>query len=93
MDTKTLVIGQEVYMISGSVYAQKGTVVKITPEGVEVQVRIGSWNAYERIYFDNRGYSYATDNPFESPEINGTYEGGPWGLRIFVSEGFDPCWL
>ena len=35
MDTKTLVVGQDVYMSYGP-YGNKGKVVKVTPEGVEV---------------------------------------------------------
>jgi|HubBroStandDraft_1064217.scaffolds.fasta_scaffold21191_4 hypothetical protein len=36
MDTKTLVVGQDVYIESG-IYSSKGKVVKVTPSGVEVQ--------------------------------------------------------
>jgi hypothetical protein len=40
MDTKTLVVGQEVYMFCGhEVYGYtKGKVVKVTPEGVDMLV-------------------------------------------------------
>jgi len=36
MDTKTLVVGQEVYLVSG-IYGKKGRVVEVTPSGVMVQ--------------------------------------------------------
>jgi hypothetical protein len=37
MDTKTLVVGQKVYMVSGGCYGNTGEVVKVTPDGVEVR--------------------------------------------------------
>ena len=37
MDTKTLVVGQEVFVVSGCYYSN-GKVVKVTQEGVEVQL-------------------------------------------------------
>jgi hypothetical protein len=37
MDTKKLAVGQEVFVVSGCHYSD-GKVVKVTPEGVEVQV-------------------------------------------------------
>ncbi len=37
MDTSKLVVGQEVHMSSG-VYGNKGKVVKITPDGVDVEI-------------------------------------------------------
>jgi len=36
MDTTTLVVGQNVYMVSGPMGCE-GKVVKVSPEGVEVQ--------------------------------------------------------
>jgi hypothetical protein len=39
MDISKLVVGQEVDMSSG-VYGNKGKVVKITPEGVEVEITV-----------------------------------------------------
>jgi hypothetical protein len=38
MDTKTLVVGQKVYMSSG-VYVREGTVEKVTPEGEYFEFR------------------------------------------------------
>jgi len=86
MDTKTLVVGQDVCMLSG-VYSTKGKVVKVTPLGVEVE------NDGEIFHFDNNGRSYVTELPSSydgtshpfSPwrwDGNGTYECGPWELAI-----------
>jgi hypothetical protein len=86
MDTKTLVVGQDVYMLSG-VYGNKGKVVKVTPSGVDVQT------TDELLHFDNNGHSYVTELPSSyngtshpfSPwrwDGNGTYECGPWELVI-----------
>jgi hypothetical protein len=82
MDTKTLVVGQDVYMGSG-VYLCEGKVVKITPLGVDVQTTT------ELLHFDDKGRSYVTELPASydstahplSPwgwKGNGTYECGPW---------------
>jgi YbbR domain-containing protein len=38
MDTKKLVVGQNVNMVSNEIYGGTGKVVKVTPEGVEVEV-------------------------------------------------------
>jgi hypothetical protein len=37
MNLKTLVVGDKVRMVSSRVYGAEGVVIKITPEGVEVQ--------------------------------------------------------
>jgi len=70
MDTKTLVVGQDVHMVSG-IYANEGKVVKVTPSGVEVQTGVmqndGTWNAHERLRFDSEGKGLD----------EGTYECGP----------------
>jgi hypothetical protein len=94
VDTKTLVVGQEVYMFSGC-YTQTGWVVKVTPSGVDVQTGVmqndGTWNSHEVVHFDNNGRSYVTELPSSydskahplSPwgwDGNGTYECGPWEL-------------
>jgi hypothetical protein len=51
MDTKQLVVGQDVYMFSGC-YTLTGKVVKVTPSGVDVQTGVmqndGAWNALLR---------------------------------------------
>jgi hypothetical protein len=50
IDTKKLVVGQEVYMVCGEIYSpSKGKVAKVTPDGVEVQC------GNERLRFDNDG--------------------------------------
>jgi len=77
MDTKTLVIGQDVHVVSG-VYSIKGKVVKVTPSGVDVQTGVmqndGTWNAHERMRFDTNGKSC---DPSDD-----TIECGPWELAI-----------
>jgi len=85
MDTKTLVVGQDVYMFSG-VYWINGKVVKVTPSGVDVQGGLGysKEDAAEQIlHFDKDGRSYLTESELSddrdwSLKINGTYECGPW---------------
>jgi hypothetical protein len=92
MDTKTLVVGQDVYINSGC-YGNKGKVAKVTPSGVDVQTGVmqndGTWNAHELLHFDDKGRSYVTELPSSydstahplSPwgwDGNGTYECGPW---------------
>ena len=82
MDTKTLVVDQEVHMVSGC-YSCKGKVVKVTPSGVDVQT------SQELLRFDKDGRSYVVELPSSydstahpmSPwgwDGNGTYECGPW---------------
>jgi hypothetical protein len=94
VDTKTLVVGQDVYMFSGC-YGNKGKVVKVTPSGADVQTGVmqdnGTWNAHELLHFDNNGRSYVTELPSSYDSAahplspwgwngNGTYECGPWEL-------------
>jgi hypothetical protein len=62
MDTKALVVGQDVYMLSG-VYLCKGKVVKITPLSVDVQT-----TSEGLLRFDS--YGKGCDE--------GTHECGPW---------------
>ncbi len=84
VDTKTLVVGQDVYMFSGC-YGNKGKVVKLTRRGVDVQTDS------ELLHFDNNGRSYVTELPSSYDSTahplspwgwngNGTYECGPWVL-------------
>jgi len=84
VDTKTLVVGQDVYMSSGC-YGNKGKVVKLTPRGVDVQTDS------ELLHFDDNGRSYVTELPSSYDSTahplspwrwngNGTYECGPWEL-------------
>jgi hypothetical protein len=42
VDTKTLVVGQDVYMFSGC-YVTTGRVIKVTPSGVDVQTTDEIW--------------------------------------------------
>ena len=62
MGTKTLVVGQDVYMLSG-VYVCKGKVVKVTPSGVDVHT-----TDQGLLRFDSAGKG----------NDDGTYECGPW---------------
>lgn len=57
VDTKTLVVGQKVHMITLECYQGKdGTVVKVTPSGVEARAMDGG------LYrFDNKGYELDED--------------------------------
>lgn len=86
VDTRTLVVGQDVYMSSGC-YWNEGKVVKVTPSGVDVQT-VYEFNK-ELLHFDANGRSYVTALPPSyrstahpaSPwrwDGNGTYECGPW---------------
>jgi hypothetical protein len=79
MDAKKLVGGQDVHIVSGP-YFWRGKVVKVTPEGVEVQTReellpSGDLNLRcgmeQRLHFDNNGKGRAAE---------GTYECGAWQL-------------
>ena len=65
MDTKTLVVGQDVYMVSG-VYLDQGKVVRITTSGLDVQAVHGGL-----VRFDSDG---------KECDGGGTYECGPWEL-------------
>lgn len=62
LDTQKLVVGQEVSMSSG-VYGCEGEVVKVTPNGVEVQTNHAGF-----LRFDNKGKGLDW----------GTHECGPW---------------
>jgi sRNA-binding protein len=64
VDTKTLVVGQKVWMKSG-IYYGEGKVAKVTSDGVTVQTDIGPWR------FDNDGKNKACEG-------NSTFEYGPW---------------
>jgi hypothetical protein len=77
MDTKTLVVGQDVHIVSGP-YFWRGKVVKATPEGVEVHTKeellpSGDLNLRcgmeQLLHFDNAG---------KGRDEEGTYECGAW---------------
>lgn len=96
MDTKTLVVGQKVLLESG-VYCNAGTVVKVTPKGVDVQTSLLDIPEDELLHFDNEGRSFVTElPPSYDPKAhpaspwgwkgNGTYECGPWHIVAIVSD-------
>jgi hypothetical protein len=96
MDTKTLVVGQKVLLESG-VYCNAGTVVKVTPKGVDVQTSLLDLPEDELLHFDNEGRSFVTElPPSYDPKAhpaspwgwkgNGTYECGPWHIVAIVSD-------
>jgi len=70
MHTKTLVVGQDIYAASGCV-SRKGKVVEVTSSGVTVQFGVmqndGTWNAHERVRFDNEGKALDDDDPMDGP--------------------------
>jgi hypothetical protein len=65
MDTKTLVVGQDVSIRSGC-YGGKGKVVRVTTSGVDVQT---DWIGGGLFRFDNDG---------KGCDGKATYECGPW---------------
>jgi hypothetical protein len=71
MDTKTLVVGQKVFMGSGGVYGQEGTVERVSPDGVEVRVSLPQSLPGPLLHFDKDG---------KGRDDEGTYECGPWRL-------------
>jgi len=96
MDTKTLVVGQKVLLESG-VYCNAGTVVKVTPKGVDVQTSLLDLPEDELLHFDNEGRSFVTElPPSYDPKAhpaspwgwkgNGTYECGPWHIVAIISD-------
>jgi hypothetical protein len=79
MDTKELVVGRVVYMLSGP-YIAKGKVVNTAPWGVEVKITDGDTRA-ARLYFDRDGKACnASGGALATNSIPGTWEAGPWEL-------------
>jgi hypothetical protein len=80
MNTKTLVVGQDVWIRSGCYY-KKGKVVKVNLFGVQVQTGVqqidGTWNAHEIFRFSPRGKGRYSQQ---------TYEGGPWEIEMPIAE-------
>ena len=72
MDTKTLVVGQEVYLIS-EVYMCRGKVVEVTPEGVIVQATVQS-------NLTRKGDLLRFDKDGKGRDEEGTHECGAWQL-------------
>jgi hypothetical protein len=72
MDTKTLVVGQEVYMLSGP-FGCEGKVIKVSAEGVEVQIKSRGPMITETglLRFDSNG---------KGRDEEGTHECGPWHI-------------
>ena len=93
MDTKTLVVGQDVYVVSGW-YLKKGKVVKVTPSGVEVELALIEGpirpEGPELIRFDTNGKACNSRDIYkgsmEWSGIPGTFEGGPWELADISAE-------
>jgi hypothetical protein len=69
--SRTLVVGQWVSMSSGCYY-NRGKVVRVTPEGVEVQA-----NFAVILRFDNEG---------KGRPGSGTFECGPWFIDDMLSQ-------
>jgi hypothetical protein len=96
MDTKTLVVGQDVWMRSGR-YAQEGTVVAVNDWCVEVELLLiyGPAGLKHTLRFDTNGKAcdssdLYTDNMWGGldPRIPGTHEFGPW--EITEQDDFPP---
>jgi hypothetical protein len=70
--TKALVVGQYVRMFSSGCYGCEGNVVKVTPNGVDVQTIDGKQTVDGKLlHFDGSGFSY-----------DGTFVGcGPWYIE------------
>jgi hypothetical protein len=86
MDTKKLVVGQEVELVSG-VYGTSGKVVKITPDEVVVETPTYPGWPSKIVHLDKNGRSFTPKS--ELPDWytpgcrwdgSGTYENGPWEL-------------
>lgn len=80
MDTKTLVVGQRVVMVSGP-YGCDGRVVEVTDGGVAVQTFACTTRVpTELLRFDGDGKGLD----------RGTYECGPWEIARTLTE--DEAW-
>ena len=86
MDTKTLVVGQDVYMVCSEIYIGKGKVAKVTPDSVEVH------SGNERLRFDKDGneldvsrrdrlgFGPSPESKFHTVLWQSAPEFGPWHL-------------
>jgi len=87
MDTKTLVVGQKVSMVSGPHYGREGIVTKIMEWCVEVELlrSLGPAGAKNFMRFDTNGRACdSRDINNENMDFDGipcTFEGGPWELE------------
>jgi hypothetical protein len=81
MDTKTLMVGEYVQLESGC-YGLVGRVVKVTPDGVEVQTSVGesySINKSEsKVTVHKTGEIWRFDKDGKGSNDDGTRECGPW---------------
>lgn len=86
MDTKTLVIGQKVWMVSGPCYGRKGILTKVTECCVEVELlrSLGHAGVKNYMRFDTNGKACDSrdinNENMDFDGIPGTLEGGPWEL-------------
>ena len=86
MDTKTLVVGQDVDMVSGP-YGCSGKVVKITPSGVDVQtddelVRFDkNGKETDASRRDRLGFGPSPESKFHNFLWNCAPERQPWQLE------------
>ena len=84
MDIKTLLVGQDVRMVSGP-YSCQGRVVRVMPqgEGMEVWIYPGELGPKMNgmlVKFDKDGNECTFDKQKYPNAWMGTYEGGPWKL-------------
>lgn len=92
MYTRTLVVGQKVWMRSGPYYGQEVKVVKVTERFVEVELlrAEGPIGLKYGIRFDANGKACDSRDIYEGNMewggIPGTYEFGPWELELMEDE-------
>jgi hypothetical protein len=88
MDISKIAVGQYVDLVSGIWDGGQGKVVKVTAEGVEVQM------SDKLRHFDMNGRSYLPEsdpsyNPYNHPDsilrCDGTFECGPWFIVDYYS--------
>lgn len=95
MDTRKLVIGQHVWMLSSDTYLGEGTVVDVTPPNVIV-LCIGTEREFVR--FDAYGEACDSRDLYDGPvwsctELPGvpcSNEGGPW--ELVEDDEISECW-
>ncbi len=84
MNTKSLAVGQVVYMVSGGVYYRSGKVVRVAADGIDVdmryEARLEIWKfGIDGKTCDSRSVGYVPE-PFEFDGAPSTYEGIRWEL-------------
>jgi RNase P/RNase MRP subunit p29 len=81
MDTKTLVVGEYVQLESGC-YGRVGRVVKVTPDGVEVQTTEGESYTIDKkeskVTVHKTGEIWRFDKEGKGGDGEATRECGPW---------------